>query len=1512
MPLGNGKMRNGSSAKESPWDHASILSKYFLSFMVPIFRKAYGGQLNVEDIGAPPRVDYSRTLGLRVTHNYNQELLNRKNPSFLRSLIKTFGCELFLFSISDFISKCVAFPMQTIALGWLIKDAGLYLNAPGMAAVSAVNDAMANNTVPQPVVAGGAAAANAIPPFLPQLPPVLAAAAEDLTGETAFWNIIYDSLYLIIFTWVAIVLAHPMYFQTYHIGMKCRIAACYMIYKKSLRLSQSAMTETTVGQMVNLLSNDVNRFDQVINMMPYLLIGPAQAIVCVVILSVFYLGAYPTLASLVSMIIYVIIQTSMGRGFGKFRAKTAQRTDERVRLMNEIILAMRIIKMYAWEKPFKSLVRTARRREVTTIGVSLLLKVINGTLFFVSSKIIVFAALITYVLLGYSFNPEIVFVSIGLANLMRISLTLMFPGAVAYCAETVVSCRRIDKFLKLPELEHSLTTYKASNDCFGCKYVVQMSKVTASWTPYGRQDDIGSASKLSSSTSTQIPGAGSDSKSNEIIRNLSLGIKPRDLVLIVGRVGSGKSSVLMSILGELPVTSGCLQVNGRISYASQEAWIFSGSVRDNILFGKSMDPERYSEVIRVCSLNRDLDLLVDGDLTIVGERGVSLSGGQKARVNLARALYNEADLYLLDDPLSAVDAPVAKHIFNESLRTFLRKKTVILATHQLQFLRHASKVLVVDRDSPAAFGTLQEVMDSEAFAVVDYSKEAFEDATSREDVQSEEGSQGGGEAQVQRHSRKSSRSTTVMMSSSSASTSKAGSLTPPKSREGSSGEDNTIATAAAKQVAAEEAARQVGVPLIRPDSQASSNLNESVKLITSLTNGSKGGKNSGEQSDYDDAPAEQKAMRRKQTGGSGSDKRQGTEILSAISSDCSTYRYYISNAFGFIMLTWFILTNVAAQGLYQYTDYFLSFWTDSVQRKEYQGANFVPVTFVDSLTSGDISIIYAALVGLCIVSTFFRTSTLFFGTLRASINIHNKLFNSVIHAPMSFFDFSPIGILLNRLSRDIGFVDETLPQTLNDIIVIFVNIIGIIVLTIVIDYKNSGAAVVLLILVFALRHFSARAITRLKQIEGLTRSPVFSHLSTTLSGLPTIRAFKVQDEFVRIFDRHQDTHTSAWFNYIAAGRWLAVTMDWLCLLFIVSVVILLLIFSLDSTNASLIGLLISQVVIIPGPLQWGMRQLIEMESQMTSVQRIKEFSELKPEEEVLALRRDDNSSSASSSSLHEHFTIASYQSGLIPPARGEIRFIDVTLSYFPDEPPVIKNLNFTIKPREKIGIVGRTGAGKSSIVSILFRLYDFSGSIEIDGRDSKSMSLAQLRRSMSIIPQDPILFGGTIRRNLDPFSEYSDAALWDALEAVQLRQVFSRYAQGLDFQVSEAGSNFSVGQRQLICLARAIVRRNQILVLDEATANVDPETDAFIQRTIATQFSHCTVLTIAHRLITIVDSDRVLVLDRGEVREFASPYELINDESSLFAQMINSSARQAARLKDMIREKQLARESESS
>lgn len=483
--------------------------------------------------------------------------------------------------------------------------------------------------------------------------------------------------------------------------------------------------------------------------------------------------------------------------------------------------------------------------------------------------------------------------------------------------------------------------------------------------------------------------------------------------------------------------------------------------------------------------------------------------------------------------------------------------------------------------------------------------------------------------------------------------------------------------------------------------------------------------------------------------------------------------------------------------------------------------------------------------------------------------------------------------MLNRFANDINAIDEVIPFVLLDVFIVLGNIFAVLILSMIVYPLIIPVGLLVFLACYGIHQYSATSICRLKQIENVNRSPIYSHLATTISGIATIRVSKAQDRMLTSFSEYQDVHTKVAFTTILAGRWLAIATKWLLIVYLSILTTAIMIFSFDSIDASTLGLILSQTTSIQSSFQHAMRQLVEFENQMTSVQRVKDFCFIEPEDrETLESitydskkKEDPKTKPGKYISLDDIERYSDDKSSAEQPQLGTIEFKNVTLSYFEDEAPVLKDLNFKVNHGEKIGVVGRTGAGKSSIIAALFRLYNFDGKIEIGGIDTKKIALTELRGKMSIIPQDPILFGASIRKNLDPIEEHKDDDLWRALEIVQLKSA----CPTLDFEVTEGGANFSVGQRQLICLARAILRRNQILMLDEATANVDPETDSYIQDIISTEFKHCTVITIAHRLITITASDKVLVMDAGRVAEFGSPIELSSDKDTIFSQMIDSS-----------------------
>ncbi|CAG2102854.1 unnamed protein product, partial [Medioppia subpectinata] len=539
---------------------------------------------------------------------------------------------------------------------------------------------------------------------------------------------------------------------------------------------------------------------------------------------------------------------------------------------------------------------------------------------------------------------------------------------------------------------------------------------------------------------------------------------------------------------------------------------------------------------------------------------------------------------------------------------------------------------------------------------------------------------------------------------------------------------------------------------------------------------------------------------------------------------------------------------------------------------------------VDNDTDTDTTfnvIIYSALILGLLVSALIRTTSFFVMCMRASINLHNRIFYSLLRAPIHVFDSSPIGRILNRFTKDTGIVDELLPSTAFDLQMTLSLVIGTLIVNAIVSWFLIFPAIFLCIVVFMCRYFYIRSARDIKRLEGLSRSPVYSHLNTTLSGLSTVRAFGVQKMFEEQFVRHQNDNTATFFLFICTSRAFGILMDWICVFYISAVTAFIMFF--DNLPGGDAGLALSSALTLTGMTQYGVKCSADLESYMTAVERMLEYSHIKPEAE-LESRPDRKPDSEW-------------------PETGEIEFKNISLQYNESPNKVLKGLNVLLKGGEKVGVVGRTGAGKSSVISAIFRMTEPEGQILIDGVDIQSIGLHDLRRQISIIPQEPVLFTGSVRKNLDPFGEHPDDELWASLEEVQLKESVVQLPGQLDGMVTEGGSNFSVGQRQLVCLARAILRDNRILVLDEATANVDHRTDALIQRTIREKFRYCTVITIAHRLNTIIDSDKVMVLDAGEVVEFGIPHTLLEKSDGLFTKLVKQTGKHmTTRLRQMAKQ----------
>lgn len=1122
---------------------------------------------------------------------------------------------------------------------------------------------------------------------------------------------------------------HHLYF--YHVqcaGMRIRVAMCHMIYRKALRLSNSAMGKTTTGQIVNLLSNDVNKFDQVTIFLHFLWAGPLQAIGVTVLLWV-EIGI-SCLAGMAILVILLPLQSCIGKLFSSLRSKTAAFTDARIRTMNEVITGMRIIKMYAWEKSFADLITNLRKKEISKILGSSYLRGMNMASFFIANKVILFVTFTTYVLLGNKITASHVFVAMTLYGAVRLTVTLFFPSAIERVSEAVVSVRRIKNFLLLDELPER----KAQEPSDG-KAIVHVQDFTAFWDK-----------ALDTPT----------------LQGLSFTARPGELLAVVGPVGAGKSSLLSAVLGELPPTSGLVSVHGRIAYVSQQPWVFSGTVRSNILFGRKYEKERYEKVIKACALKKDLQLLEDGDLTVIGDRGATLSGGQKARVNLARAVYQDADIYLLDDPLSAVDAEVGKHLFQLCICQTLHEKITILVTHQLQYLKAASHILILKDGEMVQKGTYTEFLKSG----IDF-----------------------------------------------------GSLLKKENEEA-------------------EPSPVPGTPTLRNRTFSEASIWSQQSSRPSLKDGVP---------DAQDAENTQAA--------------QPEESRSEGRIGFKAYKNYFSAGASWFFIIFLVLLNLMGQVFYVLQDWWLSHWANR------QGALNDTKNANGNVTGTlDLSWYLGIYTGLTAVTVLFgiaRSLLVFYVLVNASQTLHNRMFESILKAPVLFFDRNPIGRILNRFSKDIGHMDDLLPLTFLDFIQTLLLVVSVIAVAAAVIPWILIPLVPLSIIFVVLRRYFLETSRDVKRLESTTRSPVFSHLSSSLQGLWTIRAYKAEERCQELFDAHQDLHSEAWFLFLTTSRWFAVRLDAICAVFVIVVAFGSLVLA-KTLDAGQVGLALSYSLTLMGMFQWSVRQSAEVENMMISVERVIEYTDLEKEAPWECRKRP-------------------------PPGwphEGVIVFDNVNFTYSLDGPLVLKHLTALIKSREKVGIVGRTGAGKSSLISALFRLSEPEGKIWIDKILTTEIGLHDLRKKMSIIPQEPVLFTGTMRKNLDPFNEHSDEELWKALEEVQLKEAIEDLPGKMDTELAESGSNFSVGQRQLVCLARAILKKNRILIIDEATANVDPRTDELIQQKIREKFAQCTVLTIAHRLNTIIDSDKIMVLDSGRLREYDEPYVLLQNPESLFYKMV--------------------------
>ncbi|KAI0484814.1 P-loop containing nucleoside triphosphate hydrolase protein [Xylariaceae sp. FL0804] len=1113
----------------------------------------------------------------------------------------------------------------------------------------------------------------------------------------------------------------------------------------------------TISRVTNLLTVDTSRIDVAAGALHTVWTAPVALFAAFALLIV-NLGTSALVGLGVLILGMMSLLLTVGSVF-KQRKISDHLTDVRVSATQEALSGIRLIKYFNWNDQFAKRIMEFRQAESKSIHHFLLSRNVIAALSQSMPYLTAMLSFVTYALTHNGLSPAIVFSSTSLFNTLRIPLTFL-PVAATAIAESWVSLRRIEDFLMThePEPPSDKPSFGAAVDIRHATFVWDARDTgdDASATDFGSsRDSTSSKDDLSKKSSSyegstiyeesihdddsigySLPGS-EGPRTVFALRDIDISIKRGEFLCIIGTIGAGKSSLLSAMCGDMHVAAGHIARVSSLALAPQVPWIHNSTVRDNIVFGHPFDRSWYRTVVKACGLKRDIEILTHGDSTMVGEKGSVLSGGQKQRISLARAMYSRADLVLLDDPLSAIDANVGRSVLDQAICGQMANKTRIMATHALHMLYRADRILWLENGHVRALDTHANLMAQDPVF-----------------------------ARMIRDARGAQRQTMLQA--------------PP------------------------------GSDLIVPNR-------------TSVFEEDNNDKGEGENVLMTDESEESRSVSWKLYGAFFATKRS---ILMAI-------------------LTLPVLA--VAQGCTLLMSQWLSWWSSG------------RYDVIENVRIG----VYAALAGGQLIFIWLFASMIATICVGASQRLTNQATLRVMAAPVSYFDTTPLGRMINRFSKDVETMDFNLTEAIRMYLYSLTSMLAIFILIIVYFYWFAIAAFVVCVVLTCLASYYRRSARELKRHEAVLRSTAISRFVEGLTGVPTIRSFRQSAIFSEKLCEAIDNMDSAYFLTFANSRWLNLRLDALGAT-LLAVMGILVIMQRNSQNPSTAGMVLSLTINAVQVLQVVVKQWADVENSMNSTERLYGYANNVPQERDAAAELGPAEPAPP-----------------LWPREGGIDFIGARMRYRPGLPEALKGLNLRVHGGERLAIVGRTGAGKSTLVNTLFRSTELCGGlIKIDGKDISRVDLGDLRNRLSIIPQDTALFSGTIRTNLDPFDEHTDAELWSAIRSSGLQDLCH-----LSDPVEDGGDNLSNGQKQLLALARVLVRRNQIVICDEATAALDSETDARIQLTMRHAFRGKTVLYIAHRLQSVLSFDRVCVMDQGKLAELDTPINLFRQKNGIFRDM---------------------------
>ncbi|XP_035866733.1 cystic fibrosis transmembrane conductance regulator isoform X3 [Phyllostomus discolor] len=1443
--------------QRSPLEKASVVSKLFFSWTRPILKKGYRQRLELSDIYQIPSADSADNLSEILEREWDRELASKKNPKLINALRRCFFWRFMFYGILLYLGE-VTKAVQPLLLGRII-------------------------------------------------------ASYDPDNKVERSIAIYLGIGLCLLFILRTLLLHPAIFGLHHIGMQMRIAMFSLIYKKTLKLSSRVLDKISIGQLVSLLSNNLNKFDEGLALAHFVWIAPLQVTLLMGLLwELLQASAFYGLALL---IVLALVQAALGRMMMKYRDQRAGKINERLAITSEMIENIQSVKAYCWEEAMEKMIENLRKTELKLTRKAAYVRYGNSSAFFFSGFFVVLCSVLPCAL-NKGIILRKIFTTISFCIVLRMAVTRQFPWAVQTWYDSIGAINKIQDFLQKQEfktLEYNLTTTE-----------VVMENVTAFW-----DEGFGELFENAKQNNKNRNISNSDNSlffsnfsllGTPVLKDINFQIERGQLLAIAGSTGAGKTSLLMMLMGELEPSEGKIKHSGRISFCSQFSWIMPGTIKENIIFGICYDEYRYRSVIKACQLEEDISKFAEKDNVVLGEGGLTLSGGQRARICLARAVYKDADLYLLDSPFGHLDVLTEKQIFESCVCKLMANKTRILVTSKMEHLKKADKILILHEGSSYFYGTFSELqnlrpdfhsklMGYDSFdqfsaerrnSILTETLRRFslegDAAIPRNETKKQSFKQTGEFGEKRKNSvfnpiNSTKKFSIVQKAPLQMNGIEEDSEEPPERRlslvpDSEQGEailprSNVINTGPTFQ----KRRRQSVLNLM-----THSSVNQ-CQIIHQRTGASTGKMSLAPQADL----AEMDIYSRRLSQGSGleiSEEINEEDLKECFFDDMdsipavttwNTYLRYVTvhKSLSFVLI-WCLVIFLAEVAASLVVLWLLKDRSPQGKGNSTGSTNSSSPFIITNTSHFYFLYIYVGVADTLLALGLIRGLPLMHSLITVSKILHHKMLHSVLHAPMSTLNMLKAGEILNRFSKDTAILDDLLPLTIFDFIQLVLVVIGAIAVVSVLHPYIFLATVPVITAFILLRAYFLPTCQQLKQLESEGRSPIFTHLVTSLRGLWTLRAFGRQPYFETLFHKALNLHTANWFLYLSTLRWFQIRIEMIFVIFFIAVTFISILTTGEGEGK--VGIILTLAMNIMSTLQWAMNSSIDVDSLMRSVSRVFKFIDMPTEESKSAkLIKPSKDDQLTKFMIIENQHVKKDD---LWPLGGQITVQNLIAKYTDNGNAILENISFSISPGQRVGLLGRTGSGKSTLLSALLRLLNTEGEIQIDGVSWDSVTLQQWRKAFGVIPQKVFIFSGTFRKNLDPYEQWNDEELWKVADEVGLRSVIEQFPGKLDFVLLDGGTVLSHGHKQLICLARSVLSKAKILLLDEPSAHLDPITYQIIRRTLKQAFADCTVILSEHRIEAMLECQQFLVIEENKVRQYDSLQKLLN-EKILFQQAMS-------------------------